>query len=394
MPLSWRARLAYSVGHVLNDLCASVWFTYTLVFFKFGVNIPTSLAGTIVLLGQVADGLATLFVGYFSDRTNDHGDHQLVTSDQLSQTMDNASDHGLVSFRSSRNYRFSSWCPAGRKRWHLAGSLIVLFSFPLLFGSPVGAMNASTLAKMIYYCPVVILFQIGWAYVQVTHLALMNDLTLNPGERTLLTSLRYLFTVLSNLAVYLSTYFLLLGRNSDQLQDSVVPPSVTPLVHTSWHLNPALVLASHPRLKWLSSNQEEPEEVVDFGREDLPVFRNLSLVIVGAGALMTVLFHVGVRNSDQIPVLHLSYESIPPASDQPQAAGDSPASSRLPRLQISSWKSWLRLPLFWTQGFFYMTVRVIVNVSQLPRLPTRRILRRIYNCDPRLLGTLLLHGCR
>lgn len=31
-PMSWYKRLAYGVGHVQNDLCASMWFTYLIVF--------------------------------------------------------------------------------------------------------------------------------------------------------------------------------------------------------------------------------------------------------------------------------------------------------------------------------------------------------------------------
>jgi len=30
--LSMRQKLSYGVGHVLNDLCASMWFSYLLVF--------------------------------------------------------------------------------------------------------------------------------------------------------------------------------------------------------------------------------------------------------------------------------------------------------------------------------------------------------------------------
>ena len=67
LPL-WQ-RLSYSVGHVLNDLCASMWFSYLLVFFNYVLRFSNGLAGQIVLLGQVADAIATPFVGIESDRT-------------------------------------------------------------------------------------------------------------------------------------------------------------------------------------------------------------------------------------------------------------------------------------------------------------------------------------
>lgn len=31
--LPFSQRLSYGVGHVLNDLCASMWFSYLLVYF-------------------------------------------------------------------------------------------------------------------------------------------------------------------------------------------------------------------------------------------------------------------------------------------------------------------------------------------------------------------------
>ncbi len=59
----WKTKLAFSVGHVLNDLCASLWFTYLLVFFHLVLEIDNILAGIILLIGQIADGIATPFVG-------------------------------------------------------------------------------------------------------------------------------------------------------------------------------------------------------------------------------------------------------------------------------------------------------------------------------------------
>ena len=31
-------RLSYSVGHVLNDLCAAMWFSYLLVYYHSVIN--------------------------------------------------------------------------------------------------------------------------------------------------------------------------------------------------------------------------------------------------------------------------------------------------------------------------------------------------------------------
>lgn len=67
-PLSVAARLSYAVGHFLNDLCASMWFTYLLLYLHSVRAYSSRGAGLLLLLGQVADGLCTPLVGYEADR--------------------------------------------------------------------------------------------------------------------------------------------------------------------------------------------------------------------------------------------------------------------------------------------------------------------------------------
>lgn len=91
--LSLTQRAAYGVGHIMNDVCAAMWFSYTLLFFQVVLGMPPALAGLmlligmvtgtmtimrnegelikmkIFLLGQVADAVATPIVGILADRT-------------------------------------------------------------------------------------------------------------------------------------------------------------------------------------------------------------------------------------------------------------------------------------------------------------------------------------
>lgn len=67
--LSSLNKFSYSVGHILNDLTASMWFSYLLIYLHRVVNFSNSLSGYLMLLGQVADGISTIFVGFESDRT-------------------------------------------------------------------------------------------------------------------------------------------------------------------------------------------------------------------------------------------------------------------------------------------------------------------------------------
>jgi hypothetical protein len=65
--LSSCTRLAYSVGHVFNDLCASMWFTYLLVFLQRVAGFSHLDSGWLLFWGQLVDALCTPVIGYLSD---------------------------------------------------------------------------------------------------------------------------------------------------------------------------------------------------------------------------------------------------------------------------------------------------------------------------------------
>ncbi|EEC14176.1 conserved hypothetical protein [Ixodes scapularis] len=194
--LPLRARLAYSVGHVLNDLCASMWFTYLLVYLTFVRQFRSTLAGALLLVGQVADALATPF--------------------------------------------------------------------------PLGGEGSTQEAEFVYFAALIVIFQLGWAATQVSHLSLIPDLTPIPHERVELNALRqvppscifnaertvskslYSFTVASNIVVYTVTW-VALGISGTDHEAQVGPP-------------------------------------------DAHVFRNIVLIVVGIGSLFSLVFHVVVRD--------------------------------------------------------------------------------------------------
>lgn len=61
-------RIGFGLGHIYNDLCAGVWFSYTLLFMQGALLIPGTVAGALMMLGQVGDALFTPIVGYLIDR--------------------------------------------------------------------------------------------------------------------------------------------------------------------------------------------------------------------------------------------------------------------------------------------------------------------------------------
>lgn len=150
--LSYVRRVTYGVGHVFNDLCASMWFTYFLLFYHLVLQIPNTYAGLLVLIGQVADALTTPVVGYLCDTTNN---------------------------------RYG-----GRKTWHLIGTAMVALSLFFFWHQCIYCSKQPLGYQILYFSCFIIVFQAGWATVQVSHLSLIPSLTSNESIRVELNSIR------------------------------------------------------------------------------------------------------------------------------------------------------------------------------------------------------------
>ncbi|XP_051827935.1 major facilitator superfamily domain-containing protein 12 isoform X2 [Antechinus flavipes] len=274
------ARLSYAVGHFLNDLCASMWFTYLLLYLHSVQSYSSWGAGVLLLLGQLADGVCTPLVGYEADRSG-----------------------GCCG-------RYGP-----RKSWHLVGTICVLLSFPFIFNPCLGCTATTPeWAALVYYAPFIVIFQFGWAATQISHLSLIPELVTNDHEKVELTAFRYAFTVVANIAVYGAAWLLLHFQGSH----SEVPDS-------------------------------GPGD--QLGLQDVPVFRNLSLMVVGVGAVFSLLFHLGTKEHPR------------------QRQGLEEPSEHSPLLPPASrpmllWKHWLQEPSFYQVGMLYMSTRLIVNLSQ------------------------------
>ena len=156
--LHWGRKLAYGVGHVFNDLAASMWFTYLILFYHKVIQLDNALAGTLLLIGQLVDGLATPIIGYLCDITP-----------------------------------FWFFGFGRRKLWHLFGTILVAVSLFFFWhrcliceatgGAPLGA-------QIVWYAVFIAIFQLGWASVQISHLSLIPELTNEESERVGLNAIR------------------------------------------------------------------------------------------------------------------------------------------------------------------------------------------------------------
>uniref|UniRef100_A0A0A9XX79 Major facilitator superfamily domain-containing protein 12 n=1 Tax=Lygus hesperus TaxID=30085 RepID=A0A0A9XX79_LYGHE len=180
-------RFGYSMGHVLNDLCASMWFTYSLVFYTAVIGVSHTMAGVIMVIGQVTDAISTPIIGALSDRGS----------------ANNCDDPKCGS----------------RKNWYSIGTILIVVSKPFMFSPCLICNHASTeIIKVAYFSFFIIIFQIGWAAVQTVHLAMAVDITPFDKERTFILALRNTMTAICNSATYIGQWLTIMFCGDDSRQ--------------------------------------------------------------------------------------------------------------------------------------------------------------------------------
>ena len=153
-----RQRMSYCTGHIFNDLCSAVWFTYFIVYFNKVVGLSTTETGLLFLIAQGADAVLTPFIGIGCDR--------------------------LVIKRLARYGK--------RKIWHLFGTIFVAITWPFIFSSCLACTDKSpSWLRFSYYSFTVVFFHVGWASVQIAHLSLIPEIAKRPGEIMELNAVRY-----------------------------------------------------------------------------------------------------------------------------------------------------------------------------------------------------------
>ena len=281
---------SYGIGHFMNDLCASCWFFFLSYFLMEIVDIGEYNTGYVMLAGQVADALATPLVGIFSDKT----DSKL----------------------------------GKRTPWYIAGTVLVVLSFTFIFVKILPENSSQTLT-LLYYIVFASLFNIGWASVQVSHMALVPSLSLNKKNKDLMIRIRTGFTFLAQtVALCISFLYFWLIKDKILQYELLAGTCIVIGVITSVVF---LVLCREAVLS-----------------------KNISKYLVRMRKSLTC-----VQTSN--------YNSI---VDEKESVAGSPAmqiqqsTSNPEEEKKMNWYDWLKIPNFYAYIFVYMFVRLSINITQ------------------------------
>ncbi|KAH0545603.1 major facilitator superfamily domain-containing protein 12-like isoform X1 [Cotesia glomerata] len=206
--ISLFTKLSYSLGHVFNDLAAAMWFSYTLLYLQRITKLEPLTAGALLLLGQLVDALMTPIFGILIDKYNK------------------------------------------KKFWHIIGSVLVALSFPVIFGNFLQNVKNNYISIIIYIVSIII-FQTGWAAVQISHLSMIPMLTNLPLVRAELTAIRYSAQVTAAVFLFIVTWI-------------VLPTNENSMIKLS-------------------------------DQDDIK-FRNIVLIVTTCGVIATILFHVSLKS--------------------------------------------------------------------------------------------------
>ncbi|VDK63579.1 unnamed protein product, partial [Cylicostephanus goldi] len=248
-----------------------MWFTYLMIYLEKVLKFRSSRAGLLMLIGQVTDAVSTPIIGIASD------------SSVLPKIFDKI---------------------GRRMSWHIIGTIFVSISFPFIFNRCLFCSeDQSEWLKVLWFIPFIMVFQFGWASVQTSHLALIPELSSLDSSRTTMNSLRYSFTVVANLSVF-------------------------------------LVLA-----RFLSENTHQSQ----IGPADFQHFRTAGFLVVAGGLAVTMLFYLLVREPKFGRRLSRAHSFSSDASE----------------LVRMHWTSWFGHIQFYQIALLYMLSRLYVNISQV-----------------------------
>jgi Na+/melibiose symporter-like transporter len=305
---------SYGVGHFMNDLCASCWFFFLSYYLANIIKIGRSNAGYVLLAGQLADALATPTVGILSDKTNT---------------------------------RLGKRTP-----WYIAGSILVSITFTLLFIKVIPDDSSETMVLM-YYITMGALGNIGWAAVQVSHMALLPQISLNKKHKDMMNRIRTGFTFLAQTMTLIFSFLFFWLVN-----DKIVQYEILVLCCVGLGLFTTILFLLLCREMTLAKNIPYYLEIM---RTSLQAHHNgVNYTNKEDGVVVDDTNNNNSNDED----LRKNIDNENPFAPDSARRSVNQGSSVNSKVEVISWTYWLKKPDFYAYMLVYMFVRLSINITQ------------------------------
>lgn len=337
--------ICFALGTVLNDLTAACWFTYLLIYLEDTLYFDPTVAGVVVLVGQISDAIATPLVGLGSDMSD-----------------------GKILFN-------GAWHLDRRTLWHLVGTCLVIVFYTLIWTVECCSGQSNHGWNAVYYAIGAAIFNFGWASVQVSHLALTGDLSKDEDCRTRINSARHSFSIISSLLVFAS-YLVLIETVHPTGEKSA----------DKFHYLAAIVLvvgiATSIVFYWIMNKITYKREFYSssdfFLQSDDPTaylaLNELHLQISGTNSEISqdedTKDYSKIRTEETIRE-SISASCIVGGDNESQTTASDPflgVSQRDPTFEdelVQNWTDWLKEPKFYMVGAIYMLSRLAMNITMV-----------------------------
>lgn len=164
----------YTIGHILNDLCASCWFYFMGYYLVFIKGLLPFEAGLALFFGQLSDAISTSIVTLYSDKID--------------------TKYGK------------------RTPWYVVGTILSITGFLFIFKC---SEDTHSLA---YYICFSGLFNVGWSMVQVSHFTLLPSITISICKQEYMTRMRTAFCFAAQLIALILSLIIFYFANDKSKQ--------------------------------------------------------------------------------------------------------------------------------------------------------------------------------
>jgi len=313
--LSLITKLGYGAGAVIYEMCSAMWFTYVVLFYTRVLGFSNSLVGVFFAFNSIADAFLVILIGYFQDYCNDWW-----LCRKLSK----------------------------RKGWHLIGTLCLMLSDPFLFMPCIGCDNAPHGQQIFWYFSLVVMVSFGFESAQISHLALIPELTMSKIEQTSLTSYSYSAKILCYLFMYM-TLWVFLGSNGGE---SIGPSSANIFRNVKLlciALSGITALVLHVVVQVDNRYNKSTVASIEMGLPSKEKFGRSQNTSKNSGTL-NYLFTSALSNAFMSP-LYLQSSDLRKIGSQTS-------------VELMTISHWLLQTQFWKVTALYISARLFSNLSQ------------------------------